>query len=182
MFNKVLAFIGTFQTLVVAIAVLAGSTSLNLVTSVLVADNEEKPVPLASRAPAAAFHVVVNAFRFYTFWLKCSSVVYLAFGMFSKLEHMTPPGVSSNFGKRSNVKTFQKALRFAREYRTLAVFQTHFASIYRDYTVQTLIGGSTAVAFNAYQAVVRGSVRGLFLTLAETFGLVQFIQSSARVC
>ena len=45
------------------------------------------------------------------------------------------------------------------------------------------MGGSTAaVAFKAYQAVVGGSVRGLFLTLAETFAVVQFIQASAGVC
>ena len=38
------------------------------------------------------------------------------------------------------------------------------------------------MAFKAYQAVVGGSVRGLFLTLAETFAVVQFIQASAGVC
>ena len=38
-----------------------------------------------------------------------------------------------------------------------------------------------AVTFNAYQAVMEGSFRGLVLALAITFGYVQYIEATARV-
>ena len=179
-FNKVLAFITTFNTVAVTVAVLAGSTSLTLLNSILVAGDRQRPVGLSWRAPAAASHLVTNGFRLFSFWLKCNSVVYFAFGMFNTLERMTP-GISTNFSERSNMKIFRGGLRFASDYRALAVLQAHYASLYRHYIALILTGAKFAVTFNTYQAVVGDSVRALLLALTLTFGLVQFIHATALV-
>ena len=180
-FTKVLAFISSFATVTVAVAALAGRTSLTLVTSLLVEEGKES-VGLPWRAAAAGFHLVAASFRMFGFWLQCNSVVYFSFGMLSMLEGMAPPNRGHSSSSRwSDVSAFRAAPKFSMDFRALGVLQAHYAALYMHYIALIQTASMYAVTFNAYQAVMEGSIRALLLALAITFGHVQFIEATAKV-
>ena len=177
-FTKVLAFISTFTTVTITIAALAGSTSLTLLASLLVEDGVTR-IGLPLRLAIGAFHLVTRAYRMFTFWLQCKSVVQFSFGMFSVLERMAPPDVCN--ASRDRSKIFLAGMQFARNYRAIAVVQAHYAGLYRHYIAIIQTASVFAVVYNTYQAVTGDSVRALLVALAVIFGHMQFIDATAQV-
>ena len=69
---------------------------------------------------------------------------------------------------------FRAATKFSQDFRALGVLQAHCTALHMHYIAVIYIAAMYAVTFNAYQAVVEGSFRGLVLALAITFGHVQY--------
>ena len=141
-FNKVLAFITAFSSVAIAASALAGSRSLTLLNSLF------SPGGLHMRASAAAFHLVTSLSRRFDMWIKCNSVVYFAFGMFTILErmasHISHASISSE-----RPSAFREAMKFAKDYRALAVLQAHYTALFSHYIALIQTGFVFAITSTA---------------------------------
>ena len=159
--TKVFIFIESLHTIAVALAALAGRTSLTLVTSLFV-EEEKTSVKLIWRVASAAFHWIIASFRMYAHWLNCTSVIYFTYGMLSTLERMVPPY------RPSEMNIYGSAIQFAGDFRALSVLQAHYAGLYMRFIAIIQVTSIYSITFNAYQVIVDGSVRSLFMALAAS--------------